>query len=359
MRIVLDVSPLSRPRTGIGNYVRGMVAGLAEVAVPEHELVAFAPTGPRGRRLIREALGDFPVELRVLLLPRAHTWRTWWSRAGRPPVEWLLGPLDVWHFSDWMYPAQRGGMRVTTIHDLVPLRYPEWVQRRTLAMHAPKYRNAARTCDLLVANSRFTAQEVVELLSVPEERVRVAYPGLDPVFSALGPRADLGAPYVLAVATHEPRKNLAGLVESFALLRAKRPELELVVAGASGWGRLPPLQREGVQLLGYVPDERLAELYRGASVFAYPSRFEGFGMPVAEALASGTPTVASSHPSLDEASGNAAWRADPDEPEAISEALDLAFDTPRERIERGIEHARQFTWSASGRALLDGYESVL
>ena len=258
-----------------------------------------------------------------------------------------------------MYPRQRGGIRVTTIHDLVPLRHPEWAQRRTVAMHAAKYRNAATTCDLIFANSRFTAGEVVELLGVPEERIRVAYPGLDPVFSAEGPRAGLGGPYVLAVATLEPRKNLPALVEAFSLLRRRRRELRLAVVGASGWGKLPPLGREGVELLGYVEDERLAELYRGASVFAYPSLFEGFGMPVAEALASGVPAVVSSHPSLDEASGDAALRAAPGDAEAFADALDRAFDTPAETIERGRRHAALFTWAAAGRALLAGYENAL
>ena len=132
MRIVLDVSPLSRPRTGIGNYVRGMVAGLAEAAAGEHELVAFGPSGPNGRRRIRESLAGLPIVLRLPLLPRAQAWRAGWSRLGRPPVESVVGRLDVFHFSDWMYPSQRGGVRATTVHDLVPLRFPEWVEPATL-----------------------------------------------------------------------------------------------------------------------------------------------------------------------------------------------------------------------------------
>ncbi len=135
MRIVADVSPLSRPRTGIGNYVRGMVAGVAEVGGDRHELVAFGPSGPRGRRRIREALAGLPLELKLPLLPRAHAWRTAWSRLGQPPVETFVGKLDVFHFSDWMYPSQRGGVRATTVHDLVPLRFPDWVQPRTRRMH--------------------------------------------------------------------------------------------------------------------------------------------------------------------------------------------------------------------------------
>jgi glycosyltransferase involved in cell wall biosynthesis len=111
-----------------------------------------------------------------------------------------------------------------------------------------------------------------------------------------------------------------------------------------------------VRLLGFVSDEELARLYRGASAFAYPSRFEGFGIPVVEALASGTPALVSSHPSLDEASGDVALRADPDDPEAFAAALEAALDTPRGV---GVDHAARFTWRACGEAVLAGYESAL
>jgi glycosyltransferase involved in cell wall biosynthesis len=355
VRIVLDVSPLSRPRTGIGNYVRGMVAGLAEAAGGEHEVVAFGPSGPRGRKRIRDSLAGLPIELKVPLLPRAHAWRTAWSRIGRPPVERLLGPFDVFHFSDWMYPPQRGGVRATTVHDLVPLRFPDWVEPRTLRMHSPKYENAARTCDRVFVNSRFTGGEVVELLGVAEERIVVAYPGIDPRFGPDGERADLGGPYVLAVSTLEPRKNLPALVAAFQLVRREHPELTLAIAGLEGWEK-EPLAEEGVRLLGFVSDEELARLYRGAGAFAYPSRFEGFGLPVVEALASGTPAVVSSHESLDEASGDAALRADPEDTEVYAAALEAALAAPRGK---GVKHAARFTWRACGEAVLAGYESAL
>ena len=328
-----------------------MVGGLAEVA---DEVVAFGPSGPRGRTRIREALAGVPVELVLPLLPKAQWWRSAWSRLGRPPVETVVGPLDVFHFSDWMYPVQRGGVRVTTVHDLVPLRFPDLVERRTLRMHRPKY-EATRSCDVVIAISRFTAGEVGELLGVPEELVVVAYPGIDPLFRPDGERAGLGGPYVLSVATLEPRKNLPALVEAFSLLRKRHPELTLALAGLSGWEDRP-LATEGVRLLGYVADEELARLYRGATAFAYPSRFEGFGMPVVEALACGTPAVVSSHPSLDEASGDVALRADPNDPEAFASALEEALAAPRGT---GVEHAAKFTWGACGEAVLAGYNRAL
>src|SRR4051794_7180855 len=349
MRIVVDVSPLARPRTGIGNYLRGMVAGLAQAAAGRHERAAFAPSGPGGGELIAGALAGLDVEVRTPLVP--HVLRTAWSCGGRPAVERLVGRLDVFHFSDWMYPAQQRGLRATTIHDLVPLRFPDWVEPETLRLHGPKYEHAAASCDRIFVNSRFTAGEVVELLGVPEERVRVAYPGIDPRFSPAGEAAELGGPYVLAVSTLEPRKNLPALVAAFALLRRRHPELTLALAGLEGWER-EPLAGEGVRLLGFVSDDELARLYRGASAFAYPSRFEGFGIPVVEALASGVPTVVSSHPSLDEASGEVAARADPDDAEAFAAALEQALGAPRGT---GVEHASRFTWRACGESVLAGY----
>jgi glycosyltransferase involved in cell wall biosynthesis len=240
----------------------------------------------------------------------------------------------------------------------VPLRFPDWVEPATLRMHRPKYVHAAQTCDRIFVISAFTAGEVRELLSVQEERIVVAYPGIDPRFLPDGDRADLGAPYVLTVGTLEPRKNLPALAEAFALARKRHPELVLAVAGLEGWEDRP-LDAEGIRLLGYVKDDELARLYRGAAVFAYPSRFEGFGIPVVEALASGTPAVVSSHPSLDEASGDAAFRANPGDPEALAAALEWALEAGSQIRDRGLAHALRFTWHACGEAVLSGYESAL
>jgi len=322
MRIVVDVTPLSLPRTGIGNYLRGAVAGLAEAAGGEHEVVALAVTGPRGLRAVPAALDGIPVERLVRFLPLARAWRTAWSRLGWPPLERLIGRFDAFCFSDWWYPPQQGGVRATIVHDLIPIRFPELVDPRTRRLHGAKYA-AVPACDVVFVNSAFTGREVEELLGVPRERIAVVHPGVDPVFRPDGPRE--GA-YVLALGG-DPRKNVEVLRDL---------PLELVVPR------------------GYLADAELAELYRGAAVFAYPSRYEGFGMPIVEAMASGVPVVASSHPSLDEASGDAALRADPDRPEEWAAAVERALAGRDELVRRGLEHARRFTWSRMGRELLEG-----
>jgi glycosyltransferase involved in cell wall biosynthesis len=354
MRIVFDVSPLSHERTGVNNYIRGSLAGLAAAAQREgHEVVAFAPTSPEGRRVIPEALAGIPVELRLVTLIGAHGWRTAWSRLAWPPAERWLGRFDVLHFTDWMYPPQHDGLRATTIHDLVPLHFPEWVTGRTRSMHGRKYRNAAATCGVMFANSGFTADDVAATLGFPRERIVVAHPGIGVEYGPDGEAADLGAPYLLTVATLEPRKNLGTLVDAFALLAGAR--LSLVVVGGAGWGPQPRLDRAGVVRLGRVSDDELARLYRGAATVVYPSRFEGFGMPITEAMASGAPVVASAHPSMDDACGDAAVRADPESPEAIAAAIRDALGRRDELRAKGLEHARRFSWERTGETFLEGY----
>lgn len=355
MRIAFDVSPLSHPLLGIGNYLRGSLGGLVGAAAGEHEVVAFAPTSVQGPGRIRAALEGIDVEVRLWPLPFSHAVRTAWSRAGHPSAERLLGRFDVLHFSDWMFPPQRGGVRATTIHDLVPLHHPEWTTGRTQAMHGRKYLNAAETCDVVFVNSAYTGRDVAATLGIPEDRIRVAHPAPKPVFRADGPAADLGAPYVLTVATLEPRKNLQTLIEAHRLLDG---DLELAVVGAEGWGEQPLLDGPRIRRLGYVSDDELARLYRGAAVVAYPSRFEGFGIPVVEAMASGVPVVVSAHESLDEASGGAALRADPDDPASFAAAIQQAIGERDRLVAAGLEHAKTFSWRAVGETFLRGYEEA-
>jgi glycosyltransferase involved in cell wall biosynthesis len=355
VRIVFDVSPLSHAPLGIGNYIRGSLGGLVEAAGGEHEIVAFAPTSLQGPQRIRQALAGVDVELRTWRLPFSHALRTAWSMLARPAAERLLRAFDVLHFSDWMYPPQRAGVRATTIHDLVPLKHPEWVTPRTRAMHTRKYRNTAETCDVVFVNSAYTGRDVVETLGVPGERVHVGHPAPRPEFRPDGPAADLGAPYVLTVATLEPRKNLHTLVRAHQLLGG---ELLLAVAGGEGWGDRPELSGDRMRRLGFVSEEELARLYRGASAAVYPSRFEGFGIPVLEAMACACPVVVSAHPSLDEASGDAAVRADPDDPAAIASAIAQAMADRARLGSAGLAHARSFSWLEVGKTFLRGYEQA-
>jgi alpha-1,3-rhamnosyl/mannosyltransferase len=357
MRVVVDVSPLSHPRTGIGNYLVGLVGGLAAAAGDRHHVEAFAPTSLRGPERIRAALQETGVDARLWPLPWSHAVRTAWSRLERPSAERLLGRFDALLFSDWMFPPQRQGVRSTVIHDLVPVHHPEWCTERTVSMHTSKYQNAARTCDVIFANSAFTAADVIDTLDVSADRVVVAPPGLGPGFAPVGERfapEGFTGPYVLGVGTLEPRKNLLGLVKAWRLLD---DDVALVLAGGAGWGEQPGLDDPRIFKLGYVADEELPALYRGAAAFVFPSRMEGFGLPIVEAMACGTAVVSSSHPSLDEASGDVAVRADPDDPASIAGAITEAIRRRDELRPAGIAHAAGFRWDSTARVVLEALEA--
>ena len=260
-----------------------------------------------------------------------------------------MGPFDVFHFSDWMYPPQRGGIRATTIYDLVPLRFPEWVRPETRSMHTAKYRNAARTCDLIVCISRHTAERGGRAALRSRRNGSRSQPGRGRELlgrrSAGGGRA---ARIILSVSTLEPRKNPGRSSMPSPFSAGAGPTSRLVDRGGRGRRRGRGAPREGVELLGYVDNEELAGLYRGAAAFAYPSRFEGFGMPSWRRWRAGRRwSPARTHPS-DEASGAAALRVDPDDADAFALTLERALDERDALVPAGIEHARGFTWEACG-----------
>jgi glycosyltransferase involved in cell wall biosynthesis len=337
VRIAYDVTPLSHPRTGVGNYILGALKGMLEEG-GGHELVAFGPVSIRGRKLLDDALKELDVECSTLTVPFAHAARRAWGALRHPMAERFLGRFDVLHFTDWMRPPQRHGVRATMIHDLGPLHFPERLHPRTVRMHTTNAREARR-CDIVFVNSDYTATDVKKRLGIADERIRVAYPGVSPVFTPDGPGFD-DKPFIFSTATDNWRKNLETLRLACDLLGER-------------WPLINPVHD------GELSEDSLARLYRGASAFVYPSRFEGFGMPVIEAMASGTPCVVSNHPSLDEASGNAAIRVDPESPQAIAAGIQEALERRDELVRRGFEHARNFAWAATGRAHLRGYADAL
>lgn len=353
MRIVCDVSPLAVPPTGIGGYIRGIVSELPRVE-PADEIVALG-LGTRAETLAMAAHLGYPtgVRLRLRALPRA---RRVANRVPLPLLELLGGRADAFLSSEWLHPRQRAGLRVAVVHDLVPLLHPEWTTPTIRRMHAGRLRDVRRS-DVVVVNSRSTADAVEHHLGLPAGLLVVAPPGVDDRFRAAVPAPPavlVGRPYVVALATREPRKNLAALVEAFAVARRELPELALVLVGGRGWGDDPVAARiaatgigDAVVETGYLADVDVPGVLSAARAFAFPSVFEGFGMPIAEAQACGVPVVAGSDPSLDEACSGAAIRIDPSDAGTFASALVTAVADEAARsalIEAGRIHAEMLTW---------------
>jgi glycosyltransferase involved in cell wall biosynthesis len=330
LRVGIDVSPLAQTRAGTARYVRELTAALERHAEVDLHRYRFGGAG-RGVAALRDAVW-YPA-----LLPRC-------SRRE---------DLNVLHCPTFRAPLHSSVPLVVTFHDLAVLRHPEafnlWT-RRYSALTLPW---VARAANVIVAVSEFTKRELVELLDVPPEKVRVIPNGVAPLFGPKGPASE--GDYVLAVSTLEPRKNLQTLVDAFAL--AKLHGCELRVVGAHGWGDVK-LNGERIRHLGFVSDQELASLYRGARCVAYVSRYEGFGLPVLEALACGAPVVAADLPPIREIADSAIIAVDPADPDAIAAGLEHADARRDELSAQGLETAARYKWSRTAAKTLAVYREV-
>ena len=303
-----------------------------------------------------------------------------WQRLRLPlPVELVTGRVDLVHSPDFVLPPVAHAKTVLTIHDLSFMRYPECSSPPLLKYLLDAVPRSVARADCLLADSESTRQDLIELMHVPPERVFVVYAGVEDRFWATADteqeaqtpaRYGLDRPYILSVGTLQPRKNYPRLIRAYAQLRLEHhiPH-QLVISGGRGWlyEEIDATIRElglmdQVRLMGFVGDDDLPALYRGASVFAFPSLYEGFGIPMLEAMCCGTPVVTSTASSLPEVAGDAALTVNPHDVAAIAEALWRALDDETLRNElrqRGYERARCFTWAGAAQSLRDVYAKVL
>jgi glycosyltransferase involved in cell wall biosynthesis len=330
LTVGLDTSPLALTRAGTARYVTELLAALGEL--PDLVVRPYAFGGDsRYRKLVRD---------------------TAWYLAGLPRAA-RRDCVDVLHATTQRAPFRTAMPLVVTLHDVAVLRHPEAFNRWTRTYSAFALPRVARAARRVVVGSEFTRSEVVELLAVPEEKIRVIPYGVGSPFRAEG--ASAPGDYVLAVSTLEPRKNLEGLVEGFR--RAKLNGVELRVVGAEGWGGVR-VAGDGIRWLGGVGDEELARLYRGAAAVAYVSLYEGFGLPVLEAMASGASVVAPAGPPFDEFAAGAAVMVDPRDPDSIAAGLTDAIGRRDELRRLGPERAAPYTWAKTALAHLEVYREA-
>jgi glycosyltransferase involved in cell wall biosynthesis len=359
MRVAYELTSLELDETGSARYARALRGALEKRG--EVEIVDVRYGGPaaaghasRARRGLARELLYLPVGL---------------SRAVRSHR------ADLLHCPAPLAPYRSRVPLVVTVHDALAWDHPEWLKRVNAAQLRFALPRALRRASLTLTGSQFSRDRLSAALGLDPARIRVTPYGLDPRF-APGPRsetllAQLGVhgPYVLTVGTLQPRKNVEALLHASNSLRADGVDHELVIVGARGWLDDRLLRQLGaesltgaVHLTGRVSDAELVDLYRGAELFVFPSRYEGFGFPVLEAMACGTAVVAADRGSLPEVVGGAGVLVDPDDPSALELALGELLCTPTRReelVDRGLRRAGEFTWQRCAELTVEAYRSAL
>ncbi len=374
--IGLDYTPAYEQGGGIGRYVRELVAALARIdTTTAYRLFVAgasltnlpAPPGPN-------------FEWRVTPIPPRWLARFWYRARIPYPIERWLGDVDLFHATDFVLPPTRHRTRtLLTVHDLSFIHVPEATSprlRRYLNNVVPR---SVRRADHILADSQATKDDLVSLYGTPEGKITVLLSGVGEHFrpvtdvtvqAAVRARYGLDTwPFLFTVGTVQPRKNYARICEALYHLRSRFPDLHLVIAGGKGWledqiyatvNRLHMTDR--VHFIGFADEADLPVLYSMAEAVPYVSLYEGFGLPVLEAMACGTPVIASNVSSIPEVAGEAAILIDPYHTDELVNALRHLLESPALRqslIERGRQQAARFSWKTAARQLADIYERTL
>lgn len=367
MLIGFDATPLEvKNRSGVSHYVAQLLAALVARS-----------DGRRYALLASQSLnGHFPSG-RVGQVGLKFPVRSLWMQLVLPAILARLRP-DLCHFTNYIAPLVGARPFIVTLYDMALFKYPHVQPRKTLLMVRSIIPMVARRASAIITTSESTRADVVAILCVPSQKVHVVHAAAGPEFRIIEQQEELdrvrrtyglAGPFVLCVSTIEPRKNLARLVQAFADVRRRGRQEQLVLVGQLGWKYAEVFHqieqfgmRGYVRLLGYVPDEDLPAVYNLARAVAFPSLYEGFGLPIVEGMACGAPVLTSDRSSMAEVAGEAALLIDPTDVQAIADGLMrvLSETALRERLRTaGVARAAEFSWTRAADHTVRVYDAVL
>lgn len=375
MRIGFDISAQSLPRSGVGNYQLNLLKALLSIdRENSYQLYAF---NLRNRHRFSEI--QFPslnYEIKVSSIPQ-RLMTLWWLLFNSPSLERVVGDCDLYHVSEVCIQPVKKAKTVAFVHDLTTLKYPQYHTKGNIFLHRQRFNRLSKV-DGILTNSEVTKRDIAEHLKINPDKIFVTHLGADESFRPMEKfevkpvlqKYQLYKPYILFVGTLEPRKNIPTLIRAFNELKLQyQIPHQLVLAGQKGWlyhdifkeMNASPFISD-IRYIGYASDSDLPALMNGASVFSYPSFYEGFGLPVLEAMQCGTPVVTSSVSSLPEVGGEACLYVHPESFDQLSNQIfkilnDSAFASSLSK--KGIERAQDFSWEKCAKKTLEAYQSIV
>jgi glycosyltransferase involved in cell wall biosynthesis len=377
MKIGFDISHSVGEPTGLGSYALGLLEGLSRVD-PVDEFLVYSFFYRRFPRGWRDAKIPSAPNIHLNLPRSPDRWLLHQLGAGGKKAESLWGNVDIVHSNANVAPFLEKSRLVFTAFDTTIYLFPELHTKENYDLVNCNMHRAARQASFIITLSESSRRDIQRFLHVPDDRIAVVYGAADERFHAGISAEDItrvkklhgiSGDYILTVGTTEPRKNISRLIAAFHRLVHRGEKRKLVVAGSRGWLHSPVdllVKREGLQgqviFTGYVPGDDLPALYAGASLFVYPSLYEGFGLPVVEAMACGTPVITSNRSSLPEVAGDAALLVNPESESELMEALMRLLEDQQMREEyswRSLQRSKQFSWETSAQETLKIYRKVM
>ena len=372
MKIAIDVSQIVYG-TGVSNYTANLVRHLLKID-KRNQYILFGTSLRQRNKLyeFKKTLENYEnVTFEFRFLPPT-IFELLANRLRILSVEKLIGrEVDVFHSSDWTQPRvkSKNTKKVTTIHDMTVYLFPSSFDPKITTTQKVRLAKVKKDVDLVIADSQTTKEDVVKFLEIPEEKVRVVYLGVSDEFrpaddekiNTVLQKYKIKKPYILSVGTQEPRKNIQKLIDVYEKIKEQHPDFSLVLVGKQGWGE-GFRSTEGVIWTGYVPKEDLVAVYSGSRVFVYPSLYEGFGLPILEAMACGVPIVTSNSSSMAEIAKDVAILVDPRNEtqleKAIKMVMNLTLDDYQKMVRASLNCARKFTWTKTAKETLKIYREA-
>lgn len=336
IKVGFDISQLAY-QGGVVTYTKNLAKELVKIS--EFEMVFFYSSMRKPYNGILENVKQFPlpsIALEVIF-----------NKFRKIPIEKFIGPIDIFHSSDWVQP-KTSAKKVTTYHDIVPLKYPQWSHPKIVSVHKKRLELVEKEIDMIIAVSEATKKDLLEISKIPKEKITVIYEGVDEKFKPqdvkeikqFKKKYKLPDEFILAIGGVGERRNLKRVKET-----AK--DYNLVITG---------------ETIPWISDEELPLLYSASKVLLYPSLYEGFGLPILEAMACGTPVITSNVSSMPEIGGEAAIYVNPEDVEGIKRVIEEIMGNmgvKEEKIKKGFIQAKKFSWKKCAEETVRVYQKVL